>query len=274
MLDINNQSANSQLFASPLTANLIPEPNIINQPAFTASQATTPQTIAFIDSNVTDATTLITGLEADIKIFLDPTQDGITQITQTLEQYKDITGISIISHGNVAQLQLGNSVLSTNSLAQYAPELQQWKASLTDEADVLIYGCNVAAGETGQTFVQNLSELTDADIAASTNLTGNTFLGGDYILEYNTGNIETTTPFTASLTSTYQGLLASLFDPTLTPSQINLTDGVGSNGDYELGMEFRSNTSGQISAIRYYKAPNETGTHIGKIWSSTGQLLA
>ncbi|MCA1365772.1 DUF4082 domain-containing protein, partial [Bradyrhizobium sp. IC4059] len=50
----------------------------------------------------------------------------------------------------------------------------------------------------------------------------------------------------------------------------NANDGVG----YELGMRFTSDTSGSIQAIRYYKAPGETGPHIGHIWSATGQELA
>ncbi|SCB38117.1 protein of unknown function, partial [Bradyrhizobium yuanmingense] len=57
---------------------------------------------------------------------------------------------------------------------------------------------------------------------------------------------------------------------TQTPVITNASDGVG----YELGMRFTSDTSGSIQAIRYYKAPSETGTHIGHIWSATGQELA
>ncbi|WP_038951404.1 DUF4082 domain-containing protein, partial [Bradyrhizobium genomosp. III] len=59
---------------------------------------------------------------------------------------------------------------------------------------------------------------------------------------------------------------------TQTPSITNATDGTGA--DYELGMRFTANTPGTIQAIRYYKASNETGTHIGHIWSATGQELA
>ncbi|MEH2078331.1 MAG: N,N-dimethylformamidase beta subunit family domain-containing protein [Nostoc sp.] len=54
------------------------------------------------------------------------------------------------------------------------------------------------------------------------------------------------------------------------PSISNYTDSV----PYELGMKFHSNTGGQINAIRFWKAPSETGTHIGKIWNATGTLLA
>jgi hypothetical protein len=34
------------------------------------------------------------------------------------------------------------------------------------EADILLYGCNVAAGKSGQAFVNTFSNLTGADVAA------------------------------------------------------------------------------------------------------------
>ncbi|MBW4603181.1 MAG: DUF4082 domain-containing protein [Calothrix sp. FI2-JRJ7] len=48
------------------------------------------------------------------------------------------------------------------------------------------------------------------------------------------------------------------------------SDGVS----YELGMKFQSAKAGQITAIRYWKAVNETGAHVGRIWSATGAILA
>src|SRR5260370_5938098 len=62
-------------------------------------------------------------------------------------------------------------------------------------------------------------------------------------------------------------------DPTLfttqTPALLNVHV-----GPYELGTEFRSNVSGSITAIRFWKSSSETGQHIGRIWSASGQLLA
>ena len=56
---------------------------------------------------------------------------------------------------------------------------------------------------------------------------------------------------------------------TQTPSTPNDTD----NTSYELGLKFQSAKAGQITAIRYWKAASETGSHVGRIWSSTGTLL-
>jgi Domain of unknown function (DUF4082)/PA14 domain/Pectate lyase superfamily protein len=60
----------------------------------------------------------------------------------------------------------------------------------------------------------------------------------------------------------------SLFT-TQTPQIGNVTDG----RNYELGMKFVANKAGRITALRYWKAPSEAGTHIGRLWSANGQLL-
>jgi hypothetical protein len=59
---------------------------------------------------------------------------------------------------------------------------------------------------------------------------------------------------------------------TQTPVVTNGSDGVGVN--YELGTVFSSGVAGQITAIRFWKASSESGTHTGHLWSATGQLLA
>lgn len=43
--------------------------------------------------------------------------------------------------------------------------------------------------------------------------------------------------------------------------------------DASFGMKFRTSTDGYIAGVRFYKDASNNGTHIGKIWSSTGTLL-
>src|SRR6202008_1802023 len=42
----------------------------------------------------------------------------------------------------------------------------------------------------------------------------------------------------------------------------------------EVGLKFTSSTNGEITGIRFYKGPLNTGTHVVDLWSSTGALLA
>jgi hypothetical protein len=48
----------------------------------------------------------------------------------------------------------------------------------------------------------------------------------------------------------------------------------GNDGDYELGTKFTASQAIMVKSIRFYKTAGETGVHTGKLWSSTGTLLA
>jgi NifB/MoaA-like Fe-S oxidoreductase len=41
----------------------------------------------------------------------------------------------------------------------------------------------------------------------------------------------------------------------------------------EVGVKFQADLSGQINALRFYKAATNTGTHTGHLWTSSGTLL-
>jgi hypothetical protein len=60
----------------------------------------------------------------------------------------------------------------------------------------------------------------------------------------------------------------SLFAPTSTPTTVSVSD-----RPVELGMRFTSTQAGTISGMRFYKGPQNTGTHTGTLWSATGTAL-
>lgn len=62
----------------------------------------------------------------------------------------------------------------------------------------------------------------------------------------------------------------TLFAPTATPAVVNTTDASA----VELGVRFQSSVAGNVHGIRYYKGSQDTGTHTGALWSSTGTRLA
>jgi hypothetical protein len=171
-------------------------------------QSSPISSILFIDSNVANYQALVENSNPETEVVvLDSSQDGIAQITETLAARQGIKTVEIISHGREGLVQLGNTVLSNDNLHTYSRQLQQWKNSLAEQADILFYGCNVAAGETGAEFVRQLSSLTGADIAASEDLTGNSSLGGDWQLEVATGEIEAESALTAEIRDNYEGVL-------------------------------------------------------------------
>ncbi|MEQ8962306.1 MAG: DUF4347 domain-containing protein, partial [Coleofasciculus sp. C2-GNP5-27] len=157
--------------------------------------------LVFIDSTIENYSTLVKGIIPEAEgIVLDPRVDGVKQITQVLAGCRNIQAIHIVSHGSPGCLYLGNSQLNISTLQDYARDLQRWSEALTADADILIYGCNVAAElptllPQGISFIDWLSQLTGAKIAASVNLTGSAALGGDWDLQVKTGEIKTLPAF-------------------------------------------------------------------------------
>ena len=57
----------------------------------------------------------------------------------------------------------------------------------------------------------------------------------------------------------------------------NTTPVTADSGDaasINVGVKFKSDVYGLITGIRFYKASANTGTHVGSLWTATGQLLA
>jgi hypothetical protein len=48
----------------------------------------------------------------------------------------------------------------------------------------------------------------------------------------------------------------------------------GPDNPVELGVKFKADLNGAITGIRFYKSSNNTGTHVGSLWNSSGALLA
>ena len=165
--------------------------------------------LVFIDANLDNYQTLVSGVKHSEVIILDPIQNGIEQITQVLTNYQQLDSIQILSHGDSGSLQLGSLNLSNNNLDSYSSELATWSNSLTENGDILLFGCNLGAGIAGINLVTNLSHLTNADIAASNDLTGNSDLGGDWDLEVTTGEIEANIAVNKATINTYNSVLVS-----------------------------------------------------------------
>ena len=168
--------------------------------------------LVFIDSQIEDYQFLVSGIYEGISVIIIPqNQDGIEVITTHLEQYTNsrqkLDAIHIFSHGSPGSLKLGNISLELNNIDRYRHYLKQWQNSLNSSSEILLYGCNVAAG-IGESFVRKLHQLTQANIAASVNLTG--AYPGDWNLEFTTGKITASKVLKPEIMATYNGTLDTL----------------------------------------------------------------
>ena len=209
--DLPNSTGFSQPFGSPLT--------------LMGSSAAVKE-IAFVDSALPDYQTLVAGLAPNTAVYLlNPAGDELSQISQVLASYSNLSSVSVFSHGSDGALQLGTTSLNTDNLINYAGILQSWSGALSESADLLFYGCNLAADGTGQNFVSQIAALTGADVAASSDLTGSSALGGNWTLEFATGSIEASESWAGWAQAAYQTVLAT-YTVTTINDVVDASDGV------------------------------------------------
>ena len=169
--------------------------------------------VVFIDGGVADRETLVADLQRAAGgrsleiVLLDADSDGVRQISDFLADREGLDAIHLISHGEAGSLQLGSTWLDGAGLLARSDEIAAWGDALTSDADLLLYGCDLAGQPDGAALVESLAKLTGADVAASVDRTGDGSLGGDWDLEYHSGVVETSAAVDASVQ--WSGALAN-----------------------------------------------------------------
>ena len=212
------QTRVSSLFGSPLLADL------------RAPVAKRDHSVVFIEADVPDLKDLVKSIDRNTRIvLLDPTKDGVDEITSYLTAHKGMKNVYIFSHGSEATLNLGTATLDSASMTgRYAGDLATIKGSLANNANILVYGCDFAKTAAGDSAAHLLSQLTGAAVAASTDNTGGTAEGGNFVLEDDVGTISARNVVRPSAAKDYVGLLAA-------PTTIFSNSGTGA---YQGNLEF------------------------------------
>lgn len=165
--------------------------------------------IVFIDSSVTDSQFLVNGMQPGTHVeLINALENGVEKISAVLHQYSSLDSVQIISHGSVGKIYLGNVALDKDNLGNYQTALKEWGHALKASGDMLLFGCDVAAGDDGQSFIDGLALATSIDVAASTDVTGSPLLGANWDLEYSTGSIEAVSALSAEAQQAYAHTLA------------------------------------------------------------------
>ncbi len=147
--------------------------------------------LVVINSSVADAGKIVNDLGENYEIlYLQRGTDAMDAINDYLDAHGDTeyAALHIVSHGSDGFFTLNGEKIDNDS---FNPA--DWKAigeHLADDADIHIYGCDTARTDEGKALIQNIADLTGADVAASTNDTG---ANGDWDLEYRTGLVESAT---------------------------------------------------------------------------------
>lgn len=155
------------------------------------------QELIVLDSDVADQGWIIEQFKQGLSsggmelLLLDSESDAWEQILEQLDSMNKVHAVRIFSHGDQGLLSLGGEQFDLGRVREHSSQLALLADHLSDDADLLVYGCNVGSGQKGLTFLKEIADLSGADVAASCDLTGARELGGDWELEVSIGTITT-----------------------------------------------------------------------------------
>src|SRR6185295_9071729 len=147
-------------------------------------------TLTVIDTSLHDWKILKDAIRDSPVLVFRPDRDPLEQMNAALSGRNDVRTVNIFSHGTPGLLHFSDMTVSLASLDQNSEQWRLFGSHLAPSADLMLYGCDIAQGEAGRVFVDKLAQVTGADVAASSNATGEPRFGGDWELEVQRGSIE------------------------------------------------------------------------------------
>ncbi len=258
----SESSSTLSVFNSEILRLATASPDYSSQFLSTEHPITLPERLAtnliVLDSRITGIDSLLVDLRAqqdrgrnlDILI-LDPTRSGIDQITEALNRFDRLDALQIVSHGDATGIQLGGVWFDESQLAANAASFEQWQDVLSDDADIVLYGCNLASSQAGRDLLLGLAVATGADVAASDDLTGHASLGGDWDLEFRSGLIDSEVAFGFDVQAKWFGTLA-----TVTVSNVSI---VANGNTSSIAALIAADGGDGISLMEAILAANNTG---------------
>lgn len=242
--------------------------------------------LVVIDSRVPQSDELIASFDRQREqgrpidvLVLDPDHNGIAQVSAWLEQAREqsdvhYSAIHLLAHAEPGSLQLGSSALDLAALRSSASQVAGWGQSLTGEADLLLYGCELAGDVAGRELVDALAALTGADVAASVDRTGQAALGGDWDLEYRQGQVDAADLLDVTMQQQWQAVLAATPVTATGDAIVNQTTaGVQSTVGTAAGRQVAVNGAGVTVAVWRDQSANTNGAIVARLFDASGNAL-
>jgi hypothetical protein len=183
-----------------------------------------------------------------------PTKTGVTftPVNRSVTVgYSNVTGVNFTASGSTSGSTFSVSgTISGGSGASVALSGAKTASAIADSSGNFSF---VGLANGTYTVTPNKIGYTITPINRSVTVNGANVTGVSFTAGTSSGSTKT-----------------SIWSPTAVP-------GIAANADsgaVELGVRFRSDVSGQVTGIRFYKGSTNTGTHTGSLWSNTGTRLA
>lgn len=163
--------------------------------------------IAFVDSEVADLADLVDRDRCEVHV-LDAGRPVAEQMADVLMDLLAAEGpveaVDLLSHGDPGRLQVGGRDLGRNELQHEAEHWRSIGQAIEPGGALFVYGCRVAAGESGHDFVDSLFEVSRVPVRAASGPIGSSLWGGSWELDVQRG-ASSTRPMALEA---YGGLLA------------------------------------------------------------------
>ena len=217
--------------------------------------------------------------------------DGSTQnITSQVTWSSSNTNVATINSSGLASATAGGSASIVASFGGGETAISG-SAALTVQATPLVIGTTtLPSGLEGQAYLATLvasggtapyawSMANNTSLPPGLSLSsGGQISGAPTVAGTGTFTVQVTDGASPPQTAT-QSLSIMITSPPAfytiwTSASVPTTADAGADSPAELGVLFKSDVNGTISGIRFYKSANNTGTHVGNLWSSSGTLLA
>lgn len=213
-----------------------------------ASPAT--HNLMVIDDSVQDADLLTQDLAHYEILRIGPNQAPLEAIATEAARLGNLRTLVIVSHGVDGGLSLGGQLIDRATLLRSDNVMSKIGRALSDDGEIMLYGCDVAATTTGQAFVRTLAEMSDSSVAASTNATGYAGSGADWDLEYSVGIAPIRSPFSDVALKSYRHTLSHFRGGAITWQAVEL-DGDGLKNDVQITVNtaWRYNSINSVSSL-------------------------
>lgn len=148
----------------------------------------TGKELIVISSSVQDKDAILSTLDAGQDVLVLKAQNGLDELNVYLDAHSGTrySAIHLLTHGSDGVLSVNGDKITADNFSD-AP----WKEigeHLTNDGDLLLYGCDLAASESGKVLVDLIADASGADVSASIDTTGKS---GNWQLEYTIGSTET-----------------------------------------------------------------------------------
>ena len=171
-------------------------------------------------------------------------------------------GLSGVTGSTTLTVQAASLAITTTSLPNGTLNVA-YSATLAASGGTLPYTWSISVGSLPPGLTLNSSSGAIGGTPTATGSYGFTVQVSD------AGNAQTATR-ALSITVAAASSSVTIWPSTATPAFVDQ----GPDNPVALGVKFYSDVGGAITGIRFYKSSANTGTHVGRLWSSTGTLLA